>query len=300
MPKEIQVKSVLNKTKRRDYWFLDDYTFNPYSSCSFNCLYCYIRGSKYGTNLEKSLSVKTNAIELLDKQLANRAKKNQYGIIVLSSATDPYLGIEKEYRITQHALEVIHKHRFPVHIITKSDLITRDFDLLKKIERDAILPSDLPELKRGVMITFSFSTIQDEVGRIFESGATLPSKRIETLKHTINEGFLSGVSLMPLIPYISDTTEQLHKTFSLFKRIGIGYIFPATIILYGNGKADSKTLMLKAINKHYPELKEKYERFFSGTAEMPMYYQNAFRKKMNELCREYGLETNILTSALNE
>ena len=57
MPKEILVKSVLNKTKKRDSWFLDDYTVNPYSSCSFNCLYCYIRGSKYGTNLEKSLSV---------------------------------------------------------------------------------------------------------------------------------------------------------------------------------------------------------------------------------------------------
>ena len=74
MPREIEVKSVLNKKKKRDDWFLDDYTFNPYSSCSFNCLYCYIRGSKYGSNLESSLSVKINAIELLDKQLANRAK----------------------------------------------------------------------------------------------------------------------------------------------------------------------------------------------------------------------------------
>ena len=68
MPRAIEVKSVLNKTKKRDTWFLDDYTFNPYSSCSFNCLYCYIRGSKYGSNLEKSLSVKVNAIEFLGKR----------------------------------------------------------------------------------------------------------------------------------------------------------------------------------------------------------------------------------------
>src|SRR5690606_24794825 len=105
MPKEIEVKSVLNKTKRRDPWFLDDYTFNPYSSCSFNCLYCYIRGSKYGTNLAESLSVKINAIELLDKQLENRAKKGQHGFIVISSATDPYLQIEKKYALTRSALE---------------------------------------------------------------------------------------------------------------------------------------------------------------------------------------------------
>jgi len=89
MPHEIQVKSILNKTKRRDPWFLDDYTLNPYSGCSFNCLYCYIRGSKYGIHMEEKLSVKTNALELLEKALTLRSKKGQHGIIVLSSATDP-------------------------------------------------------------------------------------------------------------------------------------------------------------------------------------------------------------------
>ncbi len=80
MPIEIQSKSILNKTKRRDPWFLDDYTLNPYSSCSFNCLYCYIRGSKYGEHMEEKLAVKTNAVELLDKTLRNRSKKGQYGM----------------------------------------------------------------------------------------------------------------------------------------------------------------------------------------------------------------------------
>ena len=215
MPREIQVKSILNKTRKRDSWFLDDYTFNPYSSCSFNCLYCYIRGSKYGMNLEKSLSVKANAIELLDRQLAIRAKKKQHGIIVVSSATDPYLQIEEKYRLTRQALEVILRHKFPVHIITKSDMIVRDFDLLKKIEKAAILPSDLPQLKNGVIISFSFSTIQDRVGKIFEPGATSPSKRLKVLQSSLAHGFLTGVSLMPLIPYISDTSEQLTKSFSL-------------------------------------------------------------------------------------
>src|SRR5262245_29721814 len=107
MPQEILAKSLLNKTKRRDSWFLDDYTINPYSGCSFNCLYCYIRGSKYGTHMEEKLSIKTNAIELLEKQLRSRAKKGQYGFIVLSSATDPYLQFEKEYLLTRRILEVI-------------------------------------------------------------------------------------------------------------------------------------------------------------------------------------------------
>ena len=297
MPKEIKVKSVLNRTKRRDPWFLDDYTLNPYSSCAFNCLYCYIRGSKYGSNLERSLSVKTNMAELLDHQLRNRARKGDYGIIVLSSATDPYPNIEKNYGVTRDALEIIRKHKFPVHIITKSNLIERDFDLLKEIEREAILSYDLKSLQRGVMISYSFSTLQDGVAKIFEPGAPPPSQRIETVRKTLDRGFLTGVNLMPLLPYISDTSEQLHLAFSTFRDLKVDYIFPASITLFGTEKASSKTLMLNAIKKHYPELEEKYRKFFSNNNEMPQYYQEAFQEKINELLAEYNLCNSILEGA---
>lgn len=293
MPREVEVKTVLNKTKRRDPWFLDDYTFNPYSSCAFNCLYCYIRGSKYGTNLEESFSVKINAIELLDKQLANRAKKNQYGIIALSSATDPYLKIEKNYQLTRQALEVILKHRFPVHILTKSDLILRDLDLLKEIDQSAILPHGFKELTRGVIVSFSFSTLQDEVAKVFEPGATPPTLRLLALEQTMNAGFLTGVSFMPLLPYISDTTEQLEFAFQTFSDLRINHLFPATITLFGEGKAASKTLMINAIEKHYPDLLDKYQRFFASSHQMPNYYRKAFDQKMREMLEKYGLKNRI-------
>jgi DNA repair photolyase len=295
MPREIQVKTVLNKTKRRDAWFLDDYTINPYSGCSFNCLYCYIRGSKYGIHMEEKLSIKANAVEVLEKQLSNRAKKGQYGIIVLSSATDPYLQFEEEIRLTRRMLELILHYRFPVHIITKSSLVIRDFDLLKKIDAEAILPEDLSDkLNNRVFITFSFSTIDDEIGAIFEPGATPPSQRLETLKATLREGFLSGVSLMPLLPYITDTTEHLNRMFSTFRDAGVKYIFPATITLFGNGPADSKSLMLRAVEKHYPHLIEKYQRFFEFSNQMPLYYRDAFFKKAEELCEQFGLKRSIV------
>jgi len=295
MPKEVEVKSVLNKTKRRDPWFLDDYTLNLYSSCSFNCLYCYIRGSKYGSNLEQSLSVKTNAIELLDRQLFNRAKKEQYGFIVLSSATDPYLKIEEEYEMTRQALKVIAKHKFPVHIITKSDLIERDFDLLHQIDQHAILPTDLQKsLGRGTIISFSFSTLDDHVAHIFERGATLPSLRLKAVQKTVNENFLTGISLMPLLPFISDTTEHLNLLFSAFQSMGVDYVLPATITLFGNGKADSKTLVMNAIRTHFPELESKYVKYFQHSNELPAFYQKAFGEKMKELSLEYGVRDRIV------
>lgn len=295
MPQEIISKTILNKTKRRDPWFLDDYTLNPYSGCSFNCLYCYIRGSKYGEHMEEKLSIKINAADLLEKQLRLRAKKNEYGIIVLSSATDPYLQAEKETRLTRSLLEIILKYRFPLHVITKSDLVVRDFDLLKSIEANAILPAELEgKVSQKVFITFSFSTLDHSVAKIFEPGATPPDLRLMTLKAAAEHGFLTGVSMMPLLPYISDTSVHFEKMFSAFKDAGAKYVFPASLTLFGNGTADSKTLVLRAIEKHYPHLLEKYRKFFSGSDRMPSYYTSALTKKMKEMSTTYGLRDSIL------
>src|SRR5262245_22618375 len=128
--KEIIVKSILNKKKKRDSWFLDDYTLNPYEGCSFNCQYCYFRGSKYGENMTDGLAVKINGADVLDRQLAFRVKKDQFGIIALASGTDPYIGAEAKYRMTESFLKLIHKHRFPLLMITRSELVLRDLPIL--------------------------------------------------------------------------------------------------------------------------------------------------------------------------
>jgi DNA repair photolyase len=274
---------------------LDDYTVNPYSGCSFNCLFCYIRGSKYGEHMEEKLSVKSNAVELLDKQLKLRASKNEYGFIVLSSATDPYLHFEKEEKLTKGILETILKYRFPVHVITRSDLVIRDLDVLHEINKNAILPMDLAQrTKHKVFVTFSFSSIDDKVAKIFEPGATPPLLRLETLKEVSKNNFHTGVSMMPLLPYISDTTESLNNMFSAFKSSGARYVMPATITLFGNGTSDSKTLVLRAIEKHYPHLSDKYKKFFSNSHELPAYYNKAFYKKMLELSEQYQIKNRIL------
>src|SRR4029079_18793042 len=117
-----QVKAVLNKQKKRDSWFLDEYSVNPYEGCSCNCLYCYIRGSKYGENMDEGLAVKINALEVLEKQLAAKAKKLQYGIVTVGSGTDAYIHHEEKYQLTRGILELLLKYRFPVFISTKCTL----------------------------------------------------------------------------------------------------------------------------------------------------------------------------------
>ena len=161
-----EVRSLLNKHKKRDSWFLDDYSINPYEGCGFNCTYCYVHGSKYGENLAEKIVVKKDAVAILDKQLANCAKKNQYGFIAIGSATDAYMQVEEEVGLTRELLQIILKHRFPVFVSTKSNLITRDFDLLKQIDKEAILPEDLKQNPgRGVIISFSLSTIDETLAK---------------------------------------------------------------------------------------------------------------------------------------
>jgi DNA repair photolyase len=291
----ITIKSILNKTKRRDPWFLDDYTINPYSGCSFNCTFCYIRGSKYGEHMEDKLAVKNNAIEVLEKQLGNRARKGQYGIIVLSSATEPYLQIEKETGLTRRILEVILDHRFPVHVITRSDLVVRDLDVLNKINKAAVLPPDLAAAHSpGVFITFSFSSLDSQVARVFEPGATDPTFRLQTLKHCVAEGFHSGVSLMPLLPAISDSQESLDSFFATFSSAGAKYVLPASLTLFGSGGSDAKSLTLRAVEKNFPDKLDEYKKLFATGYQPSQSYLLELNHRIRLARKRYHVHDRII------
>ncbi len=172
---KVRVKSVLNRHKRRDSWFLDDYSVNPYYGCQFACTYCYTRGGRYGRE-SHSLAAKANAPEVLDRQLRRRASKREYGFIALGTSTEPYMDVERELEITRKVLNVISYHRFPVHVLTKSTLVTRDSDLLAEIAGKAILPPDLEGKVGGALVTISMSTVDDELARFLEPGAPPPQR----------------------------------------------------------------------------------------------------------------------------
>lgn len=290
-----EVKSILNKHKKRDDWFLDEYSINPYEGCGFNCTYCYIHGSKYGENLSEKITIKKDAVAILDKQLSNRAKKDEYGIIVVGSATDAYMQVEEEIGLTRELLQVILKHRFPVFISTKSALITRDFDLLKQIDESAILPEDLKQsLNRGVIISFSFSTLDEQLAKQLESGAPSPQQRLETLLQYAEANFLCGINAMPLLPFISDTDEELEKIIGAAKQHRAKYILTSGMPLFGNEERDSKQLYFRFLRNHYPHLLEKYETMFSPAYYPSWKYQTDLKKRTALLCKKYQIKNSII------
>ena len=194
MANEINVKTLLNKNKKRDDRFLGDYTINPYAGCSIGCIYCYTRGSNYGGNYGVKVAAKSNAVPILKKQLKNRIRRNERGIIILGSAADPYPSMEKNLKLTREILGIIKRYRFPLHILTKSTMITRDIDILKGINEVAIVPSDLKDkIHVGLIISFSFSTLNKEIASIVEPGAPSPTERLETMKEFSDAGFKTGI-----------------------------------------------------------------------------------------------------------
>ena len=295
MPRLLTVTSILNKQKKRDSWFLSDYTVNPYEACSFNCFFCYVRGSKYGENMAESLAVKTNALEVLDKQLAARAKKKQFGFVVLASATDPYLEVEKEYKLSRGMLELFLKHRFPVHVITRSPLVERDIDLLQQIDKAAILPNDLKRtFGRGVIVAFSFSTMDEAITNVLESGAPSPTARLKAMQTVSNAGLFCGANLMPLLPFISDTEKEIDSMVERIKLHGGRYALASSMTLFGNSPGDSRTMYFKFLERQFPQHVEATRKLFDAGTSVPWSYQNDLAKSAVMACKKHGIASAII------
>jgi DNA repair photolyase len=295
MLREKQVKSVLNKHKKRDSWFLDEYSVNPYEGCSCNCLYCYIRGSKYGENMEDGLAIKVNALEILEKQLATKAKKNQYGFVAVGSGTDAYMQHEKKHRLTEGMLNLLLKYKFPVFISTKCTLITRDIELLKEIDKSAILPPDLKDkLGRGVILSVSLSTLDEKVSNMLEPGAASPLQRLNLIKQLKQEGFLAGVNAIPLLPFISDTDNELEKIIMTAKEYEADYILTGSLTLFGSEAADSKTLFYKFLERYDASLLPKYQQLYGSNFYPPVYYQNNLKERATRFCQKHSIQNAIL------
>lgn len=295
MVNQVQVRSILNKHKNRDAWFLDDYSINPYYGCSFNCIYCYTKGSKYGEHIMKGLSAKINAPTILEKQLKRRSRKGEYGIIALSTSTEAYMQIEEKLNLTRSILKIILRYRFPVHILTKSKLVLRDMDILKKIDENARLPKDLEQkLDHGAIISFSISTLDEKLAKILEPGAPKPTERLETMKKFKEAGFLTGVCFIPVLPFLSDSEEQLDEMIKTAAEYGVDFCLIGALTLFGSGPRDCKTLYYRFLEEYYPELVPKYKKLYGNFWAPSNQYQKRLEEISRRLCEKHGVKNRII------
>ncbi len=277
-----------------DDWFLSGYSLNPYSNCSFNCVYCYTRGSKYGENQVSGLAAKINAPEVLVKQLKNRARKREYGFIAFGSATDPYLPVEKDLRLTRELLMIILRFRFPLHLLTRSPLILRDLDILKKIGEKAVIPDQLQDkTDTGVVLSFSFSTTDEHLARMFEPETPSLQERLKTMKQCKEGGFTVGAIFMPLLPFLSDCEEHLDEMIWKVKESGADFVMASGLTLFGEGPQDCKTRYYEVLEEHFPELVPKTRAIFGNSFAPSRKYQNELHQRFVRLCQKYQIRNGV-------
>lgn len=190
---EIEVKSILSKSGIPGA----DYCVNPYRGCFHGCRYCYATFMRdYTGHTEKwgsFVDVKINAPEILQRQLKRAVKGN----IIISSVTDAYQPIEARYKLTRRCLVVLLEHQFPVDILTKSPLVLRDMDLIKKFK----------DIEVGVTITTDDETIR----KIFEPKAPPIEARITTLKKLHGNGIKTYAFIGPMLPMNPEAlSEKIH------------------------------------------------------------------------------------------
>jgi DNA repair photolyase len=189
-------RTIITRNESPDVSF--DRSINPYRGCEHGCIYCYARpthaylGLSTGLDFESKLFVKDGAAALLERELA--APKYRPSVIALGANTDPYQPIEKRYRVTRSVLEVLARARHPVGIVTKSNLILRDLDLLA------------PMAAQGLVKVFvSVTTLERDVARRMEPRAPTPGRRIEAIERLAAAGVPVGVLAAPIIPAVNDS-----------------------------------------------------------------------------------------------
>jgi DNA repair photolyase len=190
-----KARTILTRNDSPDISF--DRSINPYRGCEHGCAYCFARpthtymGLSAGLDFESRLFVKENAAELLEKELS--APRYKPAVIALGANTDAYQPIERQYRITRSVLEVLARTSHPVGIVTKSNLVLRDLDILA------------PMAARGLAKVYvSVTTLDRDLARRMEPRAPTPERRLEAIEALAQAGVPVGVIVAPIVPAIND------------------------------------------------------------------------------------------------
>ena len=234
------------------------------------------RSDCYGIGDIAQIAVKRNALELLPAEL--RARRKKRATIGTGSMNDPYMPVERELRLTRRALGMIADERFPVHVITKSSLAERDADILQEISATY------------AAVSFTVTCADDALSVRTEPGAPASSERFRAMAALAAKGIYTGVTMMPLLPLINDTRENVEAIVRRAKDAGASYILPMFGVTLRSG---SREHFHATLDREFPGLKARYEACFGNRYEC---FSPSYRKlndTFRNLCAKLGLETRM-------
>ena len=277
----IIAKEILSKIQfDNSHWFGTDYNMNLYRGCCHGCIYCDSRSNCYNIVEFDKVKIKKDCLTILENQLKTKRKS---GVIQIGAMSDTYNPFEKKYEITRNALKLIDKYGFGVAIATKSDLILRDIDILKKINEHS-----------PVIIKFTITTFDDDLSKIIEPNVCPSSDRFKAIKMLRDAGIYTGVLMMPMLPFITDTNENIKNIVNLASKNNANFIYPMFGVTL---RSNQRFYYYEKLKENFPNLLYKYENLYKDkyVCNSPKYksLQSYFKYMCSEVGMTYRMEDII-------
>ena len=248
---------------------------NIYRGCEHGCIYCDSRSRCYNMNHAfEDIEVKINAPELLEQALKHKRKRCMIGT---GSMSDPYMPLEKELKLTRKCLEIADKYNFGFTLITKSDLVLRDLDLLKKINE-----------KTKCVVQMTITTFDDELCRILEPNVCVTSRRIEVLNILHENNIPTIVWMTPILPFINDNEENVMNILKACKKANV-----YGIMTFGIGltlREGDREYYYEKLDSYFPGLKNRYIRKYGNSYELKVPDEERLYKLLTSYCTANNIE----------
>lgn len=269
----IKAKTIVTKNKST-VWFGTDYTMNIYKGCCHGCIYCDSRSDCYRIDDFDKVRVKENALEIIRNDLR---RKVMTGVVGTGAMSDPYNPFEKKLNLTGNALQLINAFEFGVAIATKSDLITRDIDILECIVRHS-----------PVICKITITTYDDVLASQLEPYAPSSSRRFEAIRKLSEANIFSGILLMPVLPFIEDNSNNIISIVKRAAECGAKFIYPA----FGMTLRENQRLYyFDKLNELYPDSDYvvKYINKFGNSYQCTSPNAKKLWYEFKNLCEKYSI-----------
>lgn len=275
MMKTVPAKTIVTNNKT-NWWFGSKFNMNIYRGCCHGCIYCDSRSDCYHVENFDEVRAKENALEIIRNDLRRKKIK---GVIGTGAMTDPYNPFEKQEQLTRHALELISAYGFGVNISTKSDLVTRDIDILQEIKKHS-----------PVLVNMTITTINDNLSKAIEPNVCESSRRFEALKKVSDSGIDTCILLMPILPWITDSEENIVSIVKKAHECGVKYIYSSFGVTL---RANQRDYYYDRLDEYFPGLKEKYQSKYNEyyACSIPNYKKIA--RLFEQECQKYGIITEM-------
>lgn len=273
--KTVPAKTIVTRITRGG-WFGCDYNMNIYRGCTHGCIYCDSRSHCYHIENFDEVAAKENALEIIAHELSHKILR---GVVGTGAMSDPYNQYEECFNLTGGALELLERYGFGVHVVTKSDLITRDIDLYKAIGENA-----------SVCLCLTVTTFDDELCKKIEPRAPVTSRRLAAIKELSQAGIYTGITLMPVLPFINDTWENVSAIVEAAAKSGAKFIYPLFGVTLREGQ---RGYFYDRLTENFPGKKEKYISRFGSSYQCDSPNAAGIWKRFAALCDRFGLFYNM-------